>query len=941
MNYCSSVSRPDITYSVSVLSRYNQKPLDKHWNAAKRILRYLKGTIEVGIVFHKEGDVKIDCFSDADWAGNTVNRRSTSAVLIAINGAPVLHKSKQQQLVALSTCEAEYVASSLAARDIVWINRLFSELGVDKTSTTLYMDNQSAIRLIKNPEFHGRTKHFDIRVHYIRDQFNNREFSLEYINTQEQRADILTKSLSPKVHTQMVAKMGLNNAVSKLVSLLIFFFCLQHVASQSKFSIEDTIVWRKTDIKHIRGQVSMELDLVFHNPCYSFFNNLTSVPKIDKVLTRTCVKRFNATVLNSLKNLCEVNKNRIERDAGATAVVAAVSAIFATAYSRIRENQIDQELRSLKSLTMELDRQVELQRDSIIVSNERMTSRINSLEKDVDLLAATINAQPEINDAYTQVTIRFDEVKLRLKNIKRALKIGSKVPYDLLDLFNISDLATPDTLEHSTVHTCRTISTIEIKLNIALLKISENIEILKADPFTYWTVDNNLMCKMVYVGQDYILYNHTSNCARFLIEGEVTDSVVLGDGCSSRRAVSKNKTYEMQTCQKVSRNNVASPPVQIKHHGQKVYINCQGHYITIDGERKECPNNIFTINEEKTFIIDDYHYVHESSNIIRPTIDYSVPTKINLLLGTANTEFKSLTAEEISKLQDEANSEIRRTLTEELTNDSVDIVTISSTIHKGVDFIGEYLAILIAFFLLYICLKSRVMRGTTTTISLLMVCPLISAHVHVLEIRPTREQATIDIHNHQTYIKNNWCQEWRYTEEWTEYQHTRGYYPHTLACLLAYKDFSCPCMPSAEWVPVVNHDQVDGLEKYTTTACPAETINLDRNQEEQVDLLNVFSQHLFERAKGDNWPKDKLTRLVASGCLLARKMFNCACTTQSAHKFVIFDKLTRQVTIDMMNSLDQNAANCQATSGNRNRSSVYESYSDARARRAIIHQSRQ
>ena len=159
--YLATCTRPDIAYAVGMLARFSSKPNRSHWVAAKRVLRYLKGTMNFGL-FYKGGSGVLR-YSDADWGGDVDDRKSTSGYMLQIAGGPVSWKSRKQDTVALSTAEAEYVALSIAAQECVWMRRLLSELGNPPGGpTTILEDNQSSIATARNPQFHGRAKHIDI-----------------------------------------------------------------------------------------------------------------------------------------------------------------------------------------------------------------------------------------------------------------------------------------------------------------------------------------------------------------------------------------------------------------------------------------------------------------------------------------------------------------------------------------------------------------------------------------------------------------------------------------------------------------------------------------------------------------------------------------------------------------------------------------------------------
>ena len=205
--YLSQITRPNITFAVNLVSRYLEKPLIIHWNAVKRILKYLKGTFNYGLIYDSSVKLKLCGYSDADYAGDTTTRRSTSGSIFMMTNGIVAWCSQRQKSVALSTTEAEYVALSQAVQELTWLTLLTSDLLETQGETpVLYADNQSAIKLVKNPEFHKRTKHIDVRYHYIREKFNEGVFSLEYVCSKEQLADVLTKP-TPQTRFQELREM--------------------------------------------------------------------------------------------------------------------------------------------------------------------------------------------------------------------------------------------------------------------------------------------------------------------------------------------------------------------------------------------------------------------------------------------------------------------------------------------------------------------------------------------------------------------------------------------------------------------------------------------------------------------------------------------------------------------------------------------------------------
>ncbi|KAG6530658.1 hypothetical protein ZIOFF_012901 [Zingiber officinale] len=190
-------TRPDLSYSVGMASRYMEKPTSMHHKVVKQILRYLKGTIYFGLAYTKgPQEISIFGYSDSDLAGDLDGRKSTSGMAFYFNESLVSWNSQKQKTVALSSSEAEFMAATTATCQALWLRSLVSELtGEEPKPVTLFVDNKSAIALMKNPVFHGRSKHIDTKFHFIRKCVEKGQIVVEFVNTGEQRADVLTKAL--------------------------------------------------------------------------------------------------------------------------------------------------------------------------------------------------------------------------------------------------------------------------------------------------------------------------------------------------------------------------------------------------------------------------------------------------------------------------------------------------------------------------------------------------------------------------------------------------------------------------------------------------------------------------------------------------------------------------------------------------------------------------
>ena len=203
LQYLANNTRPDIAHSVNHLARFLTNPSAEHQNAARRVLRYIAKDPVRGIVFtRKEEKPVLNAYTDADFAGDPTTSRSTTGSLIKIASGPVCWRSHLQRNVVLSTTEAEYLVATETCRQLSWVKSLIEELGLqDKIEgsrqTTLFVDNQAAISLIKNHDNYKRSKHIALRNHYCREQHMKGAITVTYVESKLQLADSLTKANSP------------------------------------------------------------------------------------------------------------------------------------------------------------------------------------------------------------------------------------------------------------------------------------------------------------------------------------------------------------------------------------------------------------------------------------------------------------------------------------------------------------------------------------------------------------------------------------------------------------------------------------------------------------------------------------------------------------------------------------------------------------------------
>lgn len=215
LNYLALATRPDISYSVSRLGQFNNCYTKEHWVAAKRVLRYLKGTADVGITYVSDKKPLVG-YADADWAGNTDDRRSCTGFIFMYSGGPISWDSKKQRTVALSSTEAEFMSMTEAVKESIYLQRIFGEVGCEVSEPiTLFNDNMGALKLAENPVTHNRTKHIDLRYHFIRDAIKDELVEVKHKETKDMLADLLTKGLPGPRHLYLMGMIGIREVPTK------------------------------------------------------------------------------------------------------------------------------------------------------------------------------------------------------------------------------------------------------------------------------------------------------------------------------------------------------------------------------------------------------------------------------------------------------------------------------------------------------------------------------------------------------------------------------------------------------------------------------------------------------------------------------------------------------------------------------------------------------
>ncbi|OIT04124.1 retrovirus-related pol polyprotein from transposon tnt 1-94, partial [Nicotiana attenuata] len=203
-------TRPDILFAVGVVRRFMEASTSTHLKVTRRILRYLKGTIDFGLFYSSSNDLNLMGFCDSDYAGDIDDRKSTIGFVFFLGDSIISWSSKKQPIVTLSTCEAEHIAAISCTCHAIWLRRLLKELNLPQIEATkICIDNKSAQALAKNPVYHDRSKHIDTRYHFIRESIAKKEVELKYVKSHDQVADIFTKPLKFEDFQRLRSRLGM------------------------------------------------------------------------------------------------------------------------------------------------------------------------------------------------------------------------------------------------------------------------------------------------------------------------------------------------------------------------------------------------------------------------------------------------------------------------------------------------------------------------------------------------------------------------------------------------------------------------------------------------------------------------------------------------------------------------------------------------------------
>ena len=628
------VTRLDIAFAVHKLAQFFSNPGQQHWQAAKRVLRYLRGTCDMSIRYKAtDGPLRRKAYSDSDQNGDDDSLRSTSGVILTLNDSPVVWSSRVQSKVSLSTCESEHRAMTLAIKDVIWTRGMLAELGHEQDGPTpLFCDNQGALKLVAGEGVSRDSRHILKNIAFVRKEAEDETIVASYVPTEDMPADFLTKPVTAAAHKLCCDKIDLKKRSErklKLKALLTLMLILSNPSpSHAMFDPHPPVIWRQSKLDLINGGELIRIQARIISPCDAY-RNVTGPPEQQvERLHEWCMSSFKQDVMDRLATMDE-QLVRQKRDFGltfgaglaatlfavpgigwvlaaTTAIVIAGIATYCVLSNRIsttEEALVEAQARAaelridLENL-QEFDKKVKADLKDLVAAHNNLS---HDFYQSQEALPQLLSMTADISSDHALMGDRLEEGIRRWRE--------GKISHKLLMALNISlpcgercpvKLAEPLSWSRS-----GDILTLVI---VAALRDMSRVA-LEADPFTLVSFEDGKTCVHEYKGQTLVSVDRESNSSCSVAQVENTYEGIL----TTTRELPCTGNASNPWSKKVCKDTHELIP-QIKRLGAVNVVYCHGLTIRIDGlSEQNCPTYAFTLSVKQSFAIGTYTYTgHET-----------------------------------------------------------------------------------------------------------------------------------------------------------------------------------------------------------------------------------------------------------------------------------------------------------------------------------------
>lgn len=636
--YLTTATRPDISHAVNIVSRTGE-PTVTHWSAVKRILRYLKGTPNLGIEFRRLHTLRLEVWSDADYANDKETRRSTTGYLITINSAPVAWKSQRQASVSLSTAEAEYISASEAAKELLPIRRLLHELKlIDNTPTPIYIDNLSTIFIAKDEGQNTRSKHVDVRTKWMKEMVEERTIKPQHVASANQKADILTKALgrvkfekdrqnllalpTHEVYIYPTTNLNKNKWLVAAVALVAMFSLAESVSLGSPQKLvkvlfetlrgqaPNIVNYKLTDIAYLDYYTDSVSKITLINPCDDLFGDITHKKEWNAKLDELCEAHFKIAIEDGIDTCRHFTTNHTVQTKVKYYGIGLKGQMSETGsdnypmefpeYPKIR--QIHKEARNNTPPREDIDDSV---RQSLFF-----------LEPKPDNFNTIIAIVQDLTDHLKNVNQVLNNVEAAAKRKKASIAYSK--------LFSSSTKWHKAIAEGSTLHGCnlQRSQNKDYTFNYAYSfpVRDHSAVILKAQAFQIWNqTKSQEFCWLKYGGPEYVMYNTSNNCYLTVNPEWINHEAIAERQCliESQKLASPPLLFYPERCYK--NHSLTEKEPQVHEFDGKNYIYCPGKNLTLDNKLPlPCPDHVVPLDRKIKFNISGYTHEQDSFPVENP-----------------------------------------------------------------------------------------------------------------------------------------------------------------------------------------------------------------------------------------------------------------------------------------------------------------------------------
>lgn len=681
--YMVTCTRPDIAHAVSIASRTSE-PTEAHWACLKRILRYLKGTVDLSLHFSKARDPELTGYSDADYANDPETRRSTSGLVIYWGDSPIAWKCQRQSLVTLSTTEAEYIAGTELVKKLIPLKSMMTELRLIKDRPVqVFIDNKSTVNIVKNEQSQDRTKHIDVRHKWLNEHHDAGNIEISHISGDEQRADILTK---PLLKTKFTSN---RNWFLNSLTMLMFLTLIVTCCSAVIFKRTSPVDFITSDLKYVKKLQRFRYKMIIMNPCETYFTNITKNNKINDKLIFDCNDSFRrigrldycsnkskSSIIKRAINLKDgpidyIGSNRARSYGGISEsahTTTSVAPAGARAIELAREKRVVP-LLAIVALVVITGMQV-----STSMKADVNVSNINELHKATEeerkFLQAGYEYMKETRQTIHAINFRISHIEERLDKIDKTLeefpRIVALVNHyinhfkelqdNLADIDNaalyrrasasIFRLAKEDKLldqkdDNMQLELCEediseTNQHFTFNYQFLMQQTDPRIKIMKAAAIMFWNhTEDNRWCWMKYVSARNVMVNVTNNCQQEVQDHWISERTISGYSClkENRQLEPAEHLYHTDICRDTFKPNVKDIQVKLFNGFYKIY--CQGHPITVGSKTITCEEGVYELPISEHFELNNEVYdLGEVSTIQINAVELHINRQITEQLKT-------------------------------------------------------------------------------------------------------------------------------------------------------------------------------------------------------------------------------------------------------------------------------------------------------------------